>query len=169
MSRFNFTPRLSALALSVFVLVSSASATTILPEEDSTGPVYTFVTAKPVAQNLAEVCSAIRYPDILTEMRLEGTVFLRVLVYTEGKPARFEFTDHAHPLFQEANHAINAPKGELGFNIKSDGTGSPWRLKIKSPSFANLQVLERMMEGSMVADTVVLIGSIDPVMGEADK
>ncbi len=40
---------------------------------------------------------------------------------------------------------------------------------MKSPSFANLQVLEFMMEGAMVADTVVLIGSIDPVMGEADK
>lgn len=73
------------------------------------------------------------------------------------------------PVGAEAYHAIEAPKGELGFYIKSDGTGAPWRLKIKSPSFTNLQVLERMMEGAMVADTVVLIGSIDPVMGEADK
>ncbi|MCZ2355857.1 MAG: NADH-quinone oxidoreductase subunit D [Bacteroidia bacterium] len=68
-----------------------------------------------------------------------------------------------------AYHAIEAPKGELGFWIRSDGTGSPWRIKMNSPSFTNLQVLERMMEGAMVADTVVLIGSIDPVMGEADK
>ncbi len=69
----------------------------------------------------------------------------------------------------EVYSAIEAPKGELGFYIYSDGTGMPWRLKIKSPSFSNLQVLEKMMEGAMVADTVVLIGSIDPVMGEADK
>jgi len=68
-----------------------------------------------------------------------------------------------------AYHAIESPKGELGFYIHSDGTGSPWRMKIKSPSFTNLQVLEKMMEGAMVSDTVVLIGSIDPVMGEADK
>jgi NADH-quinone oxidoreductase subunit D len=73
------------------------------------------------------------------------------------------------PAGVEAYHAIEAPKGELGFHIVSDGTGSPWRMKIKSPSFSNLQVLEKMMEGAMVADTVVLIGSIDPVMGEADK
>lgn len=73
------------------------------------------------------------------------------------------------PAGVEAYHAIEAPKGELGFYIRSDGTGSPWRLKIKSPSFANIQVLERMMEGAMVADTVVLIGSIDPVLGESDK
>lgn len=73
------------------------------------------------------------------------------------------------PKGGEVYHAIEAPKGELGFYIYSDGTGSPWRLKIKSPSFSNLQVLEKMMEGAMVADTVVLIGSVDPVMGEADK
>jgi NADH-quinone oxidoreductase subunit D len=73
------------------------------------------------------------------------------------------------PKGTEIYHAIEAPKGELGFYIYSDGTGSPWRLKIKSPSFSNLQVLEKMMEGAMVSDTVVLIGSVDPVMGEADK
>jgi NADH-quinone oxidoreductase subunit D len=73
------------------------------------------------------------------------------------------------PASAEIYHAIEAPKGELGFHMISDGTGSPWRVKIKSPSFSNLQVLEKMMEGAMVADTVVLIGSIDPVMGEADK
>jgi NADH-quinone oxidoreductase subunit D len=73
------------------------------------------------------------------------------------------------PKGAEIYHAIEAPKGELGFYILSDGTGSAWRLKINSPSFSNLQVLERMMEGSMVSDTVVLIGSVDPVMGEADK
>jgi NADH-quinone oxidoreductase subunit D len=73
------------------------------------------------------------------------------------------------PAGAEAYHAIEAPKGELGFHIISDGTGSPWRMKMNSPSFSNLQVLEKMMEGAMLADTVVLIGSIDPVMGEADK
>jgi NADH-quinone oxidoreductase subunit D len=89
----------------------------------------------------------------------------------EGMIHDFMMTDVGvcPPKGVEVYHAIEAPKGELGFYILSDGTGSPWRLKIKSPSFTNLQVLERMMEGAMVADTVVLIGSIDPVMGEADK
>ncbi|MCS7086729.1 MAG: NADH-quinone oxidoreductase subunit D, partial [Bacteroidia bacterium] len=89
----------------------------------------------------------------------------------EGLIHDFMMTDvgACPPPGVEAYHAIEAPKGELGFHIISDGTGSPWRMKIKSPSFSNLQVLEKMMEGSMVADTVVLIGSIDPVMGEADK
>ena len=69
----------------------------------------------------------------------------------------------------EVYSAIEAPKSELGFHLLSDGTGSPWSLKINSPSFSNLQALEKIMEGAMIADTVVLIGSIDPVMGEADK
>lgn len=69
----------------------------------------------------------------------------------------------------ETYTAIESPKGELGFYIVSDGTGTPWKLKIRSPSAANLQALPYLCEGSMVADVVAIIGSIDPVMGEADK
>jgi len=69
----------------------------------------------------------------------------------------------------ETYTAIEAPKGELGFYISSDGTGNPWKLKLRSPSSSNLQALKYMAEGSMVSDVVAIIGSIDPVMGEADK
>lgn len=69
----------------------------------------------------------------------------------------------------ESYCAIEAPKGELGFYIVSDGTGYPWKLKIRSPSSSNLQALKLMSEGSMISDVVAIIGSIDPVMGEADK
>jgi len=65
--------------------------------------------------------------------------------------------------------AVEGSKGELGFYIQSDGTGTPWRVKINAPSFTNLQGLESMLEGAVMGDMVVLIGSIDPVMGEADK
>lgn len=89
----------------------------------------------------------------------------------EGMIHDFMMTDEgvAPPAGAEAYHAIEAPKGELGFFLVSDGTGRPWRAKINSPSFANLQALEQMLEGGMVADTVVMIGSVDPVMGDADK
>jgi NADH-quinone oxidoreductase subunit D len=69
----------------------------------------------------------------------------------------------------ETYTAIESPKGELGFFIVSDGTGHPWKLKIRSPSSSNLQALKFMAEGAMVSDVVAIIGSIDPVMGEADK
>jgi NADH-quinone oxidoreductase subunit D len=69
----------------------------------------------------------------------------------------------------ETYTAIESPKGELGFFIVSIGEGHPWKLKIRSPSTSNLQGLPVMVEGSMIADVVAIIGSIDPVMGEADK
>lgn len=69
----------------------------------------------------------------------------------------------------EAYQAVESPKGELGFYIISDGKGYPFRLKIRSPSFVNLGALPIMMKGCMISDIVAIIGSIDPVMGEADK
>lgn len=69
----------------------------------------------------------------------------------------------------ESYFAIESPKGELGFYIISDGKGYPFRLKIRSPSFCNLQALPIMMKGCMISDIVTIIGSLDPVMGEADK
>ncbi|CAN5507172.1 NADH dehydrogenase (quinone) subunit D [soil metagenome] len=89
----------------------------------------------------------------------------------EGMIHDFMMTDTgvAPPKNAEVYHAIEAAKGELGYFFISDGTGAPWRMKINSPSFANLQGLEYMLEGAMVADTVILIGSVDPVLGDADK
>ncbi|MCZ6705669.1 MAG: NADH dehydrogenase (quinone) subunit D [Bacteroidetes bacterium] len=73
------------------------------------------------------------------------------------------------PKGAEAYHAIEAPKGELGFFLQSDGTGRPCRVRINSPSFSNLQGLESMLEGGMMGDMVVMIATVDPVLGEADK
>ncbi|HEY5564954.1 MAG TPA: NADH dehydrogenase (quinone) subunit D [Rhodothermia bacterium] len=89
----------------------------------------------------------------------------------EGMIHDFVMTDTGvcPPKGAEVYHATEAPKGELGFFLISDGTGSPWRVRINSPSFTNLQALENMLEGCMIADTVIIIGSLDPVMGEADK
>jgi NADH-quinone oxidoreductase subunit D len=69
----------------------------------------------------------------------------------------------------ESYSAIESSKGELGFYIISSGTGYPFRLKIRSPSFVNIQALPIMMKGCLISDVVAIIGSIDPVMGEADK
>ena len=61
------------------------------------------------------------------------------------------------------------PKGELGFYIYSKGGGTPHRLKIRSPSFVNLSVLPRIMNGCMMSDVVAILGSLDFVMGECDR
>ncbi|MDA0986024.1 MAG: NADH dehydrogenase (quinone) subunit D [Bacteroidetes bacterium] len=73
------------------------------------------------------------------------------------------------PPVGEIYHAIEGSKGELGFYIQSKGEGQPWRMKIRSPSFCNLQSLPKLVQNSMISDVVAIIGSIDPIMGEADK
>ncbi|TAL38441.1 MAG: NADH-quinone oxidoreductase subunit D [Spirochaetes bacterium] len=69
----------------------------------------------------------------------------------------------------EIFHSIEAPKGELGFYIKSNGTDKPERVKIKVPSFINMHSLELMCTGSLFADVVGILGSLDIVLGEIDK
>ncbi|HBG46424.1 MAG TPA: NADH-quinone oxidoreductase subunit D [Deltaproteobacteria bacterium] len=69
----------------------------------------------------------------------------------------------------EIYSAIEAPKGELGVYIVGDGTERPYRLKLRVPSFMNLQSLEHMVKGSYLADVIAVLSSIDPVFGECDK
>jgi NADH-quinone oxidoreductase subunit D len=69
----------------------------------------------------------------------------------------------------EVYHAIEAPKGELGFYLVSDGTPKAYRLAIRTPSFANLQALDRMCRGCLLADVVAVIGSLDLVLGDVDR
>jgi NADH-quinone oxidoreductase subunit D len=61
------------------------------------------------------------------------------------------------------------PKGELGYYIVSDGTATPFRVKVKAPCFVNLSALPAMCRGAMIADIVAVLGSIDIVLGEVDR
>ncbi len=65
--------------------------------------------------------------------------------------------------------AIESPKGELGFYITGDGTNKPRRVRVRPPSFVNLAVLPSLVEGSLFADVVCAIGTIDIVLGEVDR
>lgn len=69
----------------------------------------------------------------------------------------------------EAYGCIEGSKGELGFYIISDGSSHPYRMKIRAPSYVNLQSLPLMTEGRMVADVITCIGTIDIVLGEVDR
>jgi NADH:ubiquinone oxidoreductase subunit D len=64
---------------------------------------------------------------------------------------------------------VEAPKGELGVYIISDGSGKPYRLKIRVPSFMNLQAMDHMSKGHYLADVISVLSSLDPVFGECDK
>src|SRR5258706_6467287 len=94
----------------------------------------------------------------------------------DGKTARGALTHHCKfgapgfcPPVGEAYAAVEAPKGELGFYFVSDGTPKPWRMKVRAPSFVNLQCLPTMVEGRLVADVIAAIGSLDIVLGEIDR
>jgi NADH-quinone oxidoreductase subunit D len=69
----------------------------------------------------------------------------------------------------EAYGRIEAPKGELGFYLISDGSPNPYRYRVRPPSFINLTVLEDMCLGHNVADVVIILGSVDIVLGEVDR
>jgi len=69
----------------------------------------------------------------------------------------------------EVYQAVESPRGEMGYYVVSDGTSHPYRVKVRSPSFANLQALPKIAEGRMIADLVACIGSIDIVLGEIDR
>ena len=69
----------------------------------------------------------------------------------------------------EVYQAIESPRGEMGYYIVSDGTAKPYRVHMRSPSYANLQALEAMCVGRLLADVVAAIGSIDIVLGEIDR
>ena len=69
----------------------------------------------------------------------------------------------------EAYASIESPKGELGFYIVSDGSERPFRVKIRAPSFVNLQAISPMCKDRYLADVIAVVSSLDPVFGEADK
>jgi NADH-quinone oxidoreductase subunit D len=69
----------------------------------------------------------------------------------------------------ETYAAVESPRGEIGCYLVSDGTGKPVRMHIRGPSFYNLQSMAPMAEGTLVADTVAIISTVDPIMGEVDR
>ena len=73
------------------------------------------------------------------------------------------------PKAGEAYGRIEAPKGELGFYLISDGSPNPYRYRVRAPSFINLAILEDMCLGHHVADVVIILGSVDIVLGEVDR
>ncbi len=64
---------------------------------------------------------------------------------------------------------VENPRGELGYFIISDGSTSPFRVKVRAPSFVNLQIMDELCRGHLVADVIAILGSVDIVLGEVDR
>ncbi len=114
--------------------------------------------------NLPDGPYAADLPDVvlpkkeLTYTRMESLIRHFVLVYEGFKPPA-----------GEVQHVVENPKGELGYYLVSDGTGKPYRFRVRGPSFVNMQALPLMAEGRLLADVVAAIGSLDIVLGEIDR
>jgi NADH-quinone oxidoreductase subunit D len=123
----------------------------------------------------AQAIARIREYGVSGEYRLRDYKYVlppKEEVKTSMEALIHHFKIVAHGFFPpvgEAYAAIEAPKGELGFYFVSDGTPRPWRMKVRSPSFVNLQTLPTMIHGRLVADVITAIGSLDIVLGEIDR
>ena len=79
------------------------------------------------------------------------------------------FTEGYCPPAGEVFAAVEAPKGEFGVYLVSDGANKPYRVKIRAPGFAHLSAMDEMARGHMLADVVAIIGTMDIVFGEIDR
>ncbi|HVB06008.1 MAG TPA: NADH-quinone oxidoreductase subunit D [Acidimicrobiales bacterium] len=79
------------------------------------------------------------------------------------------FTSGMEPPEGEVYVAVESPRGELGCYMVADGTNKPYRMHVRAPSFVNLQSLPPLLRNSLIADTVAILSSVDPVLGEVDR
>ena len=105
----------------------------------------------------------------LWEMRQSLRILEQAAQQIPGGPVRAPLPFFLRPPPGEAYAHVEAPKGELGFYLVSDGGIAPYRCKIRSPSFINLTPLREMVRGWKLADLIVIFGSIDINMGEVDR
>jgi NADH-quinone oxidoreductase subunit D len=110
-----------------------------------------------------------RYLVRMEEMRQSTSICLQAIQNIPAGPIMARIGKVLKPPPGEVYHAIEAPKGELGYYIVSDGTTQPYRVRIRPPSFINLQAFDDMARGHLVADVVAIIGTLDIVLGEVDR
>ena len=110
-----------------------------------------------------------RYVVRMEEMRQSVRICRQAIEKIPAGPILAKVGKVLKPPVGEVYHAIEAPKGELGYYIVSDGTVQPYRVRIRPPSFINLQAFDKMARGHLVADVVAIIGTLDIVLGEVDR
>jgi NADH-quinone oxidoreductase subunit D len=110
-----------------------------------------------------------RYIVRLEEMRQSRLICLQAIENIPAGPIMGKVGKVLKPAPGEVYHSIEAPKGELGYYIVSDGTTQPYRVRIRPPSFINLEAFDKMIRGHLVADVVAIIGTLDIVLGEVDR
>ena len=103
-------------------------------------------------------------PGIVPPQREKMKTEMEALIY------HFKiYTEGFAPPPGEVYQRVESPRGELGCFLASDGSPKPYRMRIRAPSFVNLQALNKMVEGRLIADVIASIGTLDIVLGEIDR
>jgi NADH-quinone oxidoreductase subunit D len=110
-----------------------------------------------------------RYLVRMAEMRQSLRIIQQAVDGIPEGPIMAKVSKVLKPPVGEIYHSIEAPKGELGYFIVSDGSTQPYRVRVRPPSFVNLQALDLMCRGQLVADVIAVIGTLDIVLGEVDR
>ena len=111
-----------------------------------------------------------RYRVRVEEMRQSLRILRQALdKFPQGGPIKSDVPHLVRPPVGEAYACIEAPKGELGFHLVSDGSIAPYRCHIRACSLMNLTALKEMMVGWKIQDAIIIFGSIDITMGEVDR
>ena len=110
-----------------------------------------------------------RYIVRIQEMRQSVRIIRQAVEGLPTGPIMAKIPKVLKPPVGEIYHSIEAPKGELGYFIVSDGSTQPYRIRVRPPSFVNLQAMDQMVRGMLVADVVAVIGTLDIVLGEVDR
>jgi NADH-quinone oxidoreductase subunit D len=110
-----------------------------------------------------------RYTVRMEEMRQSTRILRQAVERIPSGPIMGKVPKVVKPPVGEVYVSIEAPKGELGYFIVSDNSTQPYRMRVRPPSLINLQALDRMVRGGLVADVVAIIGTLDIVLGEVDR
>ena len=118
---------------------------------------------------IAELRQSLKIIEQCVEMMPEGPVHARLTPATVQPIGQPVAPLALRPPVGEAYARIESPRGELGFYLVSDGSPAPFRFHIRSPSYINLTPMKLMSVGATVADAIVILGSVDIVVGEVDR
>jgi NADH-quinone oxidoreductase subunit D len=110
-----------------------------------------------------------RYIVRIQEMRQSVRIIRQCVERLAPGPILGKVGKVIKPPLGEVYHSIESPKGELGYFLVSDGSTNPYRVRVRPPLFVNLQALDIMIRGHLVADVVAVIGTLDIVLGEVDR
>ncbi len=110
-----------------------------------------------------------RYLVRIAEMKQSVRIIQQAVESIPEGPIMAKVPKVLKPPAGEVYVSIEAPKGELGYFIVSDGSTQPYRMRVRPPSFVNLQALDKMCRGQLIADVVAVIGTLDIVLGEVDR